>query len=254
MLDDIITYDDMIRLETNGYLRGSNLFGNEMPLRQVSLSPFLIDRFPVTNARYKRFIDQGGYSDRRYWSKPGWDFIQSHVIDRPNYWKNPRWNKPEMPVTGVSWWEAKAFAQFEGKMLPTEAQWEYAAGFGLRTYPWGEDEPTRNHANFAPGCEPAELDRRATGVEELSLNRSASGCRDMAGNIGEWCLDNASQNYTWDNTGRDPVFVTDESDAHIVRGGSGLHDEDCLRCASRDYYAAGLRDNIVGLRCVRLPE
>ena len=54
MLDKLITCDDMIRLESNGYLRGSNLFGNEMPVRQVSLSLlFLIDRLPVTNARYK---------------------------------------------------------------------------------------------------------------------------------------------------------------------------------------------------------
>lgn len=155
-----------------------------------------------------------------------------------------------MPVTGVSWWEAKAYAKFVGKELPTEAQWEYAAGFGNRTYPWGEDLPTQSHANFAPGCEPLELDRRATEVTELDSNLSASGCRDMAGNIGEWCVDNFSLNYDWDTTGLDPIYITREEDSHIVRGGSGLHDEDCLRCASRDYYPPELRDNIVGLRCV----
>lgn len=69
--------------------------------------------------------------------------------------------------------------------------------------------------------------------------------------IGEWCLDNVAQDYGWDLTGQDPVYLTDEHDAHIVRGGSGLHDEDCLRCASRDNYPPGLRDNIVGLRCVK---
>jgi DMSO/TMAO reductase YedYZ molybdopterin-dependent catalytic subunit len=71
----------MIQLESNGYLRGSTLFGNEMPVRRVSLSPFLIDRVPVTNVRYKRFINQGGDSDRRYWSKPGSDHMKS-ALDR----------------------------------------------------------------------------------------------------------------------------------------------------------------------------
>jgi len=246
--------DDMIRLETDGYLRGSDLFFNERPKRMVALSPFLIDRLPVTNARFGRFVEAGGYSNPKYWTEAGWAFIRSKDIHAPNYWDNPHWNAAGMPVTGVSWWEAMAFARFEGKTLPTEAQWEYAAGYGERTYPWGEGEPSPQHANFAPGCEPAELYRRATGVEMLPLNYSASGCRDMAGNIGEWCLDNASNDYTWDKIGRDPVYLTKETEAHIVRGGSGLHDEDCLRCASRDNYAAGLRDNIVGLRCVRIVE
>jgi len=110
----------MIRLETDGFIRGSTLFANEKPTCRIKLSPYLIDR---------------------------------------------------LPVTGVSWWEAMAFARFEGKSLPSGAQ----------------------HANFAPGCEPIELDCRATGVEELPFNTSASGCRDMAGNIGEWCLYNASK-------------------------------------------------------------
>lgn len=254
MLDQEQMNDDMIRLETAGFKRGSNMFGNEQPVRQVALSPFMIDRLPATNARFARFVKAGGYSDRQYWTDAGWGFIRSHGINCPNYWDNPRWNAPDMPVTGVSWWEALAFARFEGKTLPTEAQWEYAAGTGTRTYPWGEEAPTERHANFAPGCEPVELDRRATGVDELPLNISASGCRDMAGNVGEWCLDNVSSDYAWDETGQDPIYVTEESDAHIVRGGSGLHDEDCLRCASRDNYAAALRDNIVGIRCVRPTE
>lgn len=254
MLDEEKTRDDMIYLGTSGFMRGSEMFGNERPMRRVMLSPFLIDRLPVTNARYKRFINEGGYSKRQYWTDTGWKFIQEHRINSPNYWENTHWNAPDMPVTGVSWWEAMAFAQFEGKTLPTEAQWEYAAGMGIRTYPWGEEEPTEAHANFAPGCEPAKLDRRATGVEELPLNGSASGCRDMAGNIGEWCLDNTSNDYVWDKRGQNPLYITNESDAHIVRGGSGLHDEDCLRCASRDNYAPALRDNIVGIRCVRRAE
>ncbi|MFV0643294.1 MAG: formylglycine-generating enzyme family protein [Sphingomonadaceae bacterium] len=243
--------NNMIRLESSGYLRGSDLFGNERPVRMVSLSPYLIDRLPVTNADFALFIDEGGYRDRLLWTPLGWEFVTTHRLNCPNYWHDPNWNAPQMPITGVSWWEALAYARFLGKTLPTEAQWEFAAGQGQRLYPWGAEAPTQEHANFAPGCEPAELNRRATGVEELPCNFAASGCRDMAGNIGEWCLDNAAQDYSWDLTGHDPIYLTDEHNAHIVRGGSGLHDEDCLRCASRDNYTPSLRDNIVGIRCVK---
>lgn len=241
----------MIRLTTDGFLRGSTLFKNEMPVNRVALSPYRIDRLPVTNKRFALFVASGGYQDRHFWSEAGWRFIKSNQITEPNYWSNRRWNEPDMPVTGVSWWEAMAFARFENKSLPTEAQWEFAAGIGRYTYPWGNEDPTQEHANFAPGCEPSELDRRATLVEELPQNIAASGCRDMAGNVGEWCLDNASSDYKWDRSCINPVYLTSEENPHIVRGGSGLHDADCLRCASRDHYPPALRDNIVGFRCVR---
>lgn len=137
---------DMIRLEPESFVRGSD-FGNERPMRSVRLSPFLIDRLPVTNARFSRFIEKGGYQSRNLWTDAGWSFIQSHGITQPNYWDNERWNAPDMLVTGVSWCEAMAFALFEGKTLPTEAQWEFDAGMGQRTYPWGEEEPSERHAN-----------------------------------------------------------------------------------------------------------
>lgn len=240
----------MIRIEPGKFFRGSNHFPNESPVMKVTLDTFMIDIFPVTNRVFESFIASGGYQDRSLWSEEGWRFIKKNEISLPNYWHDPCWNKADMPVTGISWWEAMAYAKFVGKTLPTEAQWEYAAGFGLRTYPWGEDPPTQKHANFAPGCEPEELKRHATPVNGLPFNTSASGCRDMAGNVAEWCLDNASDSYSWDLKGENPLFITKESDPHIVRGGSGLHDEDALRCASRDHYSPRLRDNIVGLRCV----
>jgi formylglycine-generating enzyme required for sulfatase activity len=246
-------WPNMILLHTAGFTRGSARFPNESPVRRVPLSPYLIDRLPVTNAQFARFIAEGGYCTPRFWTKVGWRFVRDHGLQAPNYWADSNWNDPDLPVTGISWWEARAYAAFVGKTLPTEAQWEYAAGLGGRTYPWDDAGPTHEHANFAPGCEPQELRRRGTPVEGLPLNFAASGCRDMAGNVGEWCLDNASNNYEWDRGDPDPLFTTREDDPHVLRGGSGLHDEDALRCASRDYYAPTLRDNITGLRCVVWP-
>ncbi|RYB05217.1 formylglycine-generating enzyme family protein [Lichenibacterium ramalinae] len=242
--------DDVIELQSDGFLRGSPLCPNEQPVRLVRLAPFRIDRYPVTNRQFQRVLEAGLYQNASLWSEAGWAFIQRNRIGRPNYWNDDHWNQPSQPVTGISWWEALAYSHFMGKTLPTEAQWEYAAGFGKRRFPWGDAEPTPEHANYAPGCEPAELNRRSMPVDHYSLNIASSGCRDMAGNLGEWCIDNTSPDYSWDTDGRDPVHLTHENAPHIVRGGSGLHDEDSLRCASRDYYSPTVRDNIVGFRCV----
>jgi len=232
------------------FLRGSTAYKNEMPVSKVRLSSYWIDIYPVTNSRYQRFIDVKGYEKPEYWTEKGWLFVQQLPEKFPLYWNSPRWNQPEQPVTGVSWWEAMAFAQFEGKQLPTEAQWEYAAGQGVDLYPWGSDAPTDELANFAPGCEPADLHRCSTWVDQHPRAVSRSGCHDMAGNLNEWCLDNSTPDYSWDFLGVNPVRLESEILPHIVRGGSGLHDEDCLRCTSRDYYSPEMRDNIVGIRCV----
>lgn len=160
-------------------------------------------------------------------------------------------NQDDHPVTGISWWEAMAYAKWVGKTLPTEAQWEYACkGSDQRKYPWGNEEPSFHYANYAIDCDPFELDRSSTSVFAYLKNKSFFGCLDMAGNMAEWCLDNASINYNWDDEGINPIYITSETEDHIVRGGCGLHNEEFMRCASRDYYPTTMRDNLVGFRCV----
>lgn len=242
---------EMITLKPLPAKRGSVLYENEQPIKVIHLSPFMIDKFPVTNLEFAEFVNAEGYSQPKFWFEAGYRFIKQYKIQQPLYWNDSSFNGSNQPVTGISWWEAMAFAKFLGKELPTEAQWEYAAGLGKNKYPWGQAKPNSTYANFAPGCEPVELNRRTENVDFFPKGVAASGCWDMAGNVGEWCLDNYSSNYSWDKASVDPVYKTHESDQHIVRGGSGLHDEDCLRCSSRDYYPPNMRDNIVGMRCVR---
>lgn len=244
------TKTEMVRIPGGVFERGSSLSPDEQPVKKIEVSAFLIDRAPVTNLEFAAFVEAGGYETPSYWTPAGWRHAQALGLDRPNYWNDPEWNAEDVPVTGVSWWEALAYARFVGKTLPTEAQWEYAcAGADGRTYPWGEEHPTLEHANFAPGgCDPVR--RAPTRPWAHPKNVSAFNCVDMAGNFAEWCLDNYWPNYGYEgSTDPDPVYAADEEDEHVVKGGCGLHNEDYLRCSSRDCYPPGLRDNLIGFRC-----
>ncbi|NNJ11961.1 SUMF1/EgtB/PvdO family nonheme iron enzyme [Chloroflexales bacterium ZM16-3] len=176
------------------------------PLQQKSLQyDFEIARHPVTNAEYARFIAVGGYHDQRWWTNEGWRYIEpggyrakdeSERIILPRFWGNPDLNSPLQPVVGVSWYEAAAYCiwlnerghtegwlpQEEEIRLPTSLEWERAArGDDQRHYPWGDDIPTVERANYAEtalgttspiGCFP-------TGA-------AVCGAEDMAGNVYEW--------------------------------------------------------------------
>lgn len=245
------TISEMIFIPDGVFERGGDECPDEQPVRAVRLASYHIDRYPVTNAEFRIFIDHGGYNNPQLWSSAGWRFATVNSLRAPLYWNDPCWNGDRQPVTGVSWWEAMAFARFVGKGLPTEAQWEYAArGSDRRRYPWGDAPPSSEIANFAPECEPSELRRRSTDVDAHVQNISALGCIDMAGNLAEWCLDTYAPNYLWDKDGDNPLMFTNEFDDHVARGGSGLHDEFYMRCSSRDSYPPSVRDNICGIRCV----
>lgn len=232
------------------FLLGSDVFPDEQPMVEVTLSSFEIGRTPATNAEYGAFMSAGGYDDESLWTEVGWATRSALGWRQPTYWEDPNWSAPDAPVTGISWWEASAYARWRGCLLPTEAQWEFAAkGPSARTYPWGDEPPDETLATFAPDCDPAV--RRASSVFAHPGGASPFGCLDLAGNVAEWCIDNARPNYQPGNPLTDPVYWTDEADDHIVRGGSGLHDATYLRCTSRDFYTPGLRDNIVGVRLVR---
>jgi formylglycine-generating enzyme required for sulfatase activity len=243
---------NMILIPKGVLIRGSNESPDEMPINQVKMDSFWIDKFPVTNRDYRQFVVEcRGYDNKLFWSNKGWEYIKNNNISVPCYWNDKNWNQDEHPVAGISWWEAMAYAKFVGKSLPSEAQWEYSArGYDQRRFPWGDDKPTEKYANYAPECEPASLSRASTAIDAYPLNKSFFGCVDMAGNLAEWCLDNASINYEWDLTRENPIYFTDEKEDHIAKGGSGLHDEDYMRCSSRDSYPPSVRDNIVGFRCV----
>lgn len=159
----------------------------------LSLGSFQIDRFEVSNSQYKAFVDAGGYNDRQYWEH-GFVDTEGRVIafdaaiatftDRtgrpgPATWEAGTFppGQGDMPVSGVSWYEAAAFAKFAGKSLPTIYHWARAAAA------WNSKfvVPFSNLEGNGP---------LPTGV---SRGISIGGVSDMAGNVREWCVNDAGR-------------------------------------------------------------
>lgn len=152
-------------------LVGQSVGVDEIPQRSVYLKAFYIDRYEVTNRQYKAFIDATGYpapADKH----PG-----------ASSWKGnmPPEGKEEIPISNISWYDADAYCQWNGKRLPTEAEWEKAArGADGRQWPWGNDlkEHACNtrYAGFGQILPPGSV----------SDDISPFGVYDMCGNVSEW--------------------------------------------------------------------
>ncbi|MEL6262555.1 MAG: SUMF1/EgtB/PvdO family nonheme iron enzyme [Cyanobacteria bacterium J06626_6] len=106
---------------------GAAAIDNERPRHRIFLDRYRIDREPVSCRAYSRFIAAGGYQTRRWWSPEGWAWLTLVGVSAPLYWTGGEADG-SAPVCGVSWYEAAAYARFVGKRLPTESEWEKAAG------------------------------------------------------------------------------------------------------------------------------
>jgi formylglycine-generating enzyme required for sulfatase activity len=166
-------------------------------LHQVTLPyTYRIARYPVTNAEYRRFIEAGGYQERRWWTEQGWAYSRRQSWIEPRLWKDERFNQPTQPVVGVSWYEAVAYCAWlteagrvagwlpatDAIRLPTSLEWERAVrGTDQRRYPWGDEAPNAERANYKDtGI------GRPTPVGCFPAGEAACGALDGAGNVWEW--------------------------------------------------------------------
>lgn len=154
-------------------------FDDESPVHRVNVETFLMADTPTTVAQFELFVMSGGYQNPEFWVNGGFGKTTS-----PGNWEK-QLKHPNRPVVEVSWYEAAAFATWAGLELPSEEQWEFAArGKFSRKYPWGNAEPTAEHANFFPSG-PGHV----TDVKSYPLGRTPEGLWDMAGNVWEWTSD-----------------------------------------------------------------
>ncbi|MEU1327702.1 ergothioneine biosynthesis protein EgtB [Streptomyces microflavus] len=170
---------------------------NERPAHRREVAAFHLDTSPVTCGAYQRFMADGGYTDPRWWAPEGWDMVREHGLTAPLFWHRDagQWLRrrfgvtepvPEdEPVLHVSWYEADAYARWAGRRLPTESEWEKAArhdpatGRSLR-YPWGDTDPTPEHANLG------QRHLRPARAGAYPAGRAPSGAGQLIGDVWEW--------------------------------------------------------------------
>jgi gamma-glutamyl hercynylcysteine S-oxide synthase len=120
----------MAQVPSGSFCQGSekaDALDNEQPIHQIHVPHFWIDMHPVGQGQYANFIEANGYQDPQWWTPQGWRWLRSEKITQPATWGGCA----DLPVCGVSWYEADAYSRFVGKRLPTESEWEKAATLGL---------------------------------------------------------------------------------------------------------------------------
>jgi len=213
--------------------KGPYLYGEPMELVTIDYD-YWIDVYPVTNAQYRQFIEAGGYNKKKYWSHEGWKWKDKGNRVQPRNWEDPQGNQSNHPVVGVSYYEAEAFADWAGKQLPTEQEWEKAArGLDGREFPWGNDfDP--DLCNFQ-----GSRIKGTTPVTKYVNGASPYGCYDMGGNVWEWTT-------TWFDEVQD-----NKVRRKVRRGGSWGNVPDTLRCANRPRTDPRDSHMDTGFRCVQ---
>jgi len=220
----------MVLIPAGEFQMGSDDEDDEKPVHTVYIDAFYMDKYEVTNAQYKKFMDATGYK-------------------APHDWNDPRYNIPNHPVVGISWYDAVAYCKWAGKRLPTEAEWEKAARGGLigKNYPLG-DNITNDDANYI-GTGGRDIWNGTSPVGSFPPN--GYGLYDMAGNVCEWCSDWYDSGY-YEKSPKSNPKGPDSGNSNVVRDGSWIKIGPILRLANRGYLEPTSNDSIIlGFRCVQ---
>ena len=217
-----------VRLQNQGEAEGMVWIGagtNFIPtadytgMAAISVPAFLMDQFEVTNERFKQFVDQGGYQNAQYWRdlrfvKDGHELSWAEAMPEfhdqtdqpgPATWQGGTYpqGQAKHPVSGVSWYEAMAYARFAGKSLPSVHHWDLAACLG-------ESQVIVPLSNLGP-------EKQDLAPVGCYLGMGHTGLSDMAGNVKEWCFNatdgSGEARYILGGSWDEPTYVFTERDA-----------------------------------------
>lgn len=271
---DSVALPEMILIQGGTFEMGSTEgLSDEKPVHQVTLNNYYLGKYEVTVAQFGQFISETGYKTDA--DKDGGSFVSiGNVWDKKagmNWKCDTEGNERPVsefnyPVINVSWRDANEYCKWLSRKtgnhyhLPTEAEWEYAAGNGTKhtRYSWGNDDPLGNN-----GGNIADESAREVLVMSLiwygyndgfiylapvgSFNPNEFGLYDMTGNVGEWCGDLYGSKY-YKSSPRDDPRGPSEGSYRVIRGGTWWSQPDLLQVFYRDrgqpsyrYFGTGFR-------------
>ena len=223
-----LNLNNFVTVPEGNFFRGSGLESKievEKPRRKIYLDSYRISIYPVTNSEYLFFLRENDMLD---------EVREKVYTDKPNY-----------PVTEVSWDDAVLYCDWIGGQLPTEAQWEKASkGLRNRVYPWG-NEFNMKYCNIENSM------GKSVAVDSYALGASSYGCYQMSGNVWEWCQDDFMDNFykKRDSKKKNPIADIN-SDIKVIRGGSYNFVQSSARSSYRYYAKRNHKDDSIGFRVV----
>jgi ergothioneine biosynthesis protein EgtB len=234
---------------------------NEFAEHVVEVPRFQMGEYKVTNAEFLEFVRAGGYQRRELWTEQDWDWRVRGSIDRPAFWKPAaqgyqyRGMFGDLPFPSnwpvyVSHAEARAYAAWTGKRLPSEAEWHraaYGSPAGERQYPWGEDapEPKYGYSNLTR-FEPAP-------VTDFPAAKSAWGVQSLIGTGWEWTSTLFAPFEGFKPYSFYPGYSANFFDGqhYVLKGGSPQTERQLLRRSFRNWFQPHYQYVYAGFRCAK---
>ena len=206
---------------------------DEGPQRTVQVSGFYMGRYPVTNEEYGRFL------------------AENPKAPEPEYWSDRQYNQSRQPVVGVSWEDARQYAEWAGLQLPSEAQWEYACRAGSQTaYCSGDKLEDLDRVGWYEG----NSGDRLHPVGEKEPNEF--GLYDMHGNVWEWVEDDWHDSYEGAPDDGSAWIDRPRGSGRVIRGGCWFHPAEGCRSAYRGWACPGFATTTwgSGLSCPQVSK